>query len=59
MNKSAIIIISIGWLLCTMYLTLAKLYDYPYGAYAMIGSWIMSILLLICVIIFIKKHKRK
>ncbi len=57
MNKSVIVTISVVWLLCTMYLTVARIYHYPYGMVAMVGSWIMSVLLLVAVITFIKKHR--
>ncbi len=59
MNKSMIILLIAVWGVCTLYFTLARMYDYPYGAYAMAGSWIASVLLLICIIIFIREHKRK
>jgi hypothetical protein len=57
MNKSVIITISIVWICCTMYFTLAGVYNFPYPVYAMAGSWIASALLLICIIMFIRKHK--
>jgi len=57
MTKSAIILLSLLWLLCTMYLTVARMYDYPYQTAAMIGSWSASILLLVSIIVFIKKHR--
>jgi hypothetical protein len=59
MNKSIIIILGIVWLLCTIYHTLAKTYDYPFANAAMTGSWIASALLLVCIIIFVKKHRQK
>lgn len=58
MYKSAVIISGLLWVLCTMYLGLARLYDFPYKTYAMAGCWIASALLLVCIIIFIKKHKK-
>jgi len=57
MNKSVIIIICMVWLLCTLYFILARSYDFPYKSYAMVGSWIASALLLICIIIYVRKHK--
>jgi len=57
MNKSVIIVISIVWLMCTTYFTLGRYFDYPYKDYAMAGSWLASLLLLISIIIFIKKHR--
>jgi hypothetical protein len=59
MNKSVIIIVSAVWILCAMYVTLGRVYSFPYLQYAMIGSWIASLLLLVCIVIFIKKHKSK
>ena len=61
MNKSIIIIISAVWLICTMYFTLAQFYPdfYPHGDYAKVGSWLASFLLLICIIIYVKKHMDK
>ncbi|MCD6011740.1 MAG: hypothetical protein K0Q79_1602 [Flavipsychrobacter sp.] len=58
MNKSVIILISIIWLLCSIYYTLAKINDLPYAQYAMAGTWVASFLLLGCIIIYIRKHKR-
>lgn len=59
MNKSIIIIIGIVWLFCAAYLSLAKLYDYPYAGYAMAGSWIASLLLLASIVIFIRKNRKQ
>ena len=59
MNKITIIIVIALWLLCAVYLTLARSYDLPYAKAAMVGSWIASALLLVCIIIFIRKHKSK
>jgi hypothetical protein len=58
MNKSVIVTIIIAWLLLAFYVTLTRLYHYPYGEFAMVGSWIMSVLLLVCVILYIRKHKK-
>lgn len=57
MNKSVIILISVLWLLCSIYFTLAKVNDLPYMQYAMAGTWIASFLLLVCIIVYIKKHR--
>jgi len=59
MSKSVIIIVIAVWLLCAMYVTLGRIYSFPYLQSAMVGSWIASLLLLVCIIIFIKKHKGK
>jgi len=59
MSKSMIIIIVVLWVLCTLYYTLARAYGYPYAQPAMAGSWIMSGVLLVCVILFIRRHSRK
>lgn len=59
MTKSTIIIISIVWLLCTSYYTLSRAYDYPYATAAMVGAWIASALLLICIVIYARKHASK
>jgi hypothetical protein len=59
MNKITIIIVVALWIFCVVYLKLAWSYDFPYANYAMAGSWIASVLLLICIIIYIKKHKSK
>lgn len=57
MNKSVIILISAVWLICITYMTLGKIYEYPYRPYAMIGSWCASVLLLLCIIIYVRKHR--
>lgn len=57
MNKSVVIILSVIWLMCAMYLTLAQMYNYPYKGLAMAGSWTASLLLLVSVILYIRKHK--
>ncbi len=58
MNKSVIILISVIWLLCTLYYTMAKVNEgYQYELYAMIGAWTASALLLISIIIYIRKHR--
>ena len=59
MSKSTIIIVIAVWLLCAIYLTLARSYNFPYTNFAMIGSWVASLLLLVCIVIYIRKHKRK
>ena len=59
MNKSVIILLSVVWAMCALYLTLARIYDYPYVNAAKAGSWIASALLLVCIIIYIRKHKRQ
>jgi len=59
MNKSVIITISIVWICCTMYFTIANVYNLPNPSYAMAGSWVASALLLICIVIFIRKHYAK
>ena len=59
MNKSTIIIVIAIWILCAMYVTLGRIYSFPYLQYALIGSWVASGLLLVCIVIFIKKHKSK
>jgi len=58
MNKSIIIIVSVVWVLCSIYIVLAKSYSMPHGEYAMVGSWVAALLLLLCIIVYIKKHKR-
>ena len=58
MNKSIIIIVISAWFLCTLYFTLARQFHYPYQGVAMVGSWTMSILLLVCILIFIKRNKK-
>lgn len=55
MNKSVIIIISIVWVMCNMFLFMYG--GSPYRSYAMVGAWAASFLLLACIIIYIKKHK--
>lgn len=59
MNKSIIIIVVAVWLLCAIYMTLARSYGFPYASYAMVGSWIASALLLVCILIYIRKHRSK
>ena len=59
MSKSTIILVIAIWLLCAIYLTLARNYNLPYANFAMIGSWIASLLLLVCIVIYIRKHKSK
>ena len=59
MNKSVIITISALWVICTLYYTLTRAYGYPYTEAAMIGSWIASALLLICLVIYARKHSRQ
>ncbi len=43
--------------MCAMYLILAQMYNYPYKGLAMAGSWTASLLLLVSVILYIRKHK--
>lgn len=58
MNKSIIIIISLCWLLCSIYYTMSKVSGgYAHEGYAMVGTWLASALLLVCIIIYVKKHK--
>ena len=57
MNKSVIILISIIWLLCSVYYTLARINGLPYEQFAMAGTWVASLLLLVCIVVYIKKHK--
>lgn len=58
MNKSVVILISVIWLLCTLYYTMARMNEgYHYEQYAMIGAWTASALLLISIIIYIRKHR--
>ena len=59
MNKSVIIIVIAIWMLCTLYLTFGRIYNFPYWRYAMGGTWVASLLLLVCIVIFIKKYKSK
>lgn len=63
MTKSAIIILGAIWLICTLYLGFATMgsvpADYPYTGYARAGSWGASVLLLMCIVVFIKQHKDK
>ena len=59
MNKSIIIIVIAVWLLCAIYLTIARSYNFPYANAAMIGSWVASALLLVCILIYIRKHRSK
>ena len=63
MTKSAIIILGVLWLICTMYVYFAGVSavpaDYPYAGYARAGSWGASALLLVTIIIFIKQHQDK
>ena len=59
MNKSVIIILTVLWLLCTLYFTLARTYGYPYMQAAVVGSWVSSGLLLVCILIYMRKHKQK
>ncbi len=57
MTKSTIIIIIALWLLCTLYYSLARVYHFPHAHAAQIGTWVASGLLLVCIIIYIRKHK--
>jgi hypothetical protein len=57
MTKSMIILLGVIWLICTLYLGFARMYDYPYKA-AMAVSWASSAALLVCIILFIRKHRR-
>ena len=60
MYKSIVILLGVIWLICAGYLSLTRIYpNYPYGGYAMAGSWIASFLLLISIVVFIKKHGKK
>jgi hypothetical protein len=59
MYKSIIIILGIVWLICTAWLSLTRMYGYPYQVAATIGSWTASFLLLVSIIIYIKKHRGK
>ena len=58
MNKSVIIIISALWVLSTLYYTLARAYGYPYVGAAMVGAWVASFLLLLCIILYVRKHRK-
>jgi len=40
-----------------MYFGLANVYELPYRGAAMTGSWIASGLLLICILLYIRKHR--
>ncbi len=63
MTKSAIILLGAMWLISTMYLTFAGMSnvpnEYQFVNYARAASWGASILLLISIIIFIKRHQDK
>ncbi len=58
MNKSIVIIITAVWLLCSLFMGMTDAGS-PYHVYAMAGSWSASFLLLVCIIIYIKKHTDK
>lgn len=58
MNKSVIIIISALWAVCTLYYTLTRAYGFPHTDAARIGSWVASALLLICLVIYARKHSK-
>jgi uncharacterized sodium:solute symporter family permease YidK len=58
MNKSIVILISILWVICTIYIALAQFYGYPYRIFVVVGEWVCSVLLLVCVIMYIRKHGR-
>jgi hypothetical protein len=57
MNKSTVIIITLLWVLCFMWIALAKSNELPYVQAAVAGCWITSALLLACVIMFIRRNK--
>ena len=57
MTKSTIIIIVAIWLLCTIYFSVATVFHYPYAHAAKVGTWVASGLLLICIVLYINKHK--
>ncbi len=57
MNKSVIIIIVAIWVLCAGYLGLGRVYHFPHLHAAMWGSWVASGLLLICIVMYVRKHK--
>jgi len=58
MYKSVIIILGIVWLMCNMYLVLARIYDYAYKNLALAGSCTASVLLLAFIILYIKKNRK-
>jgi len=57
LSRSTIILIVSLWVLCSAYGGVAKVYGYPYANVALIAAWVMSLLLLIVIGIYIKKHK--
>ena len=59
LTRSSVIIIVIVWLLCAIYGGIAKAYGYPYANVALIVAWVMSLLLLITIGIYIKRHKEE
>lgn len=55
MNKSIVIILVALWVVCTLYFAMSGSYDLPYRTTALVGSCIMSVLVLICLILFVRQ----
>jgi uncharacterized sodium:solute symporter family permease YidK len=57
MNKATVIVLSTLWAVCTIYIALAQFYGYPYRIFALLGACITTLLLLVYIVMYIRRHR--